>query len=169
MMKTASYTNKINFYTDEELRLEPITLTETRLDAAYKQLNIHVPGAENLIKITKQLKHQGLQASEKSSLNKILNGGNDHDINVYLRTQSNEGIKLKGLLLLVALAHLFNLRVHYFSTRKHARIINPSGKKIVAVLHHVDSYLCTSTQWFSLEDTPDHKVSLGKEGLYVIM
>ena len=68
-------------------------------------------------------------------------------------------IAAKGLLLLVVYSLLYNLRVYYFSTRMHIHVISPFGRVVIGVLHHVDSYINSKTQWFDLKDTMKYGMS----------
>ncbi|KAI8139666.1 hypothetical protein BJV82DRAFT_625650 [Fennellomyces sp. T-0311] len=90
---------------------------------------------------------------QSTSLTRLLSGNSDHAI--FLRTAPPT--KAKGLMLLIAIAHKKDLRAFYFSTRKHAQVINPIGKTTVSVLQHTDSYLGEKTKWFQLCDLPEYK------------
>ncbi|KAI8141109.1 hypothetical protein BJV82DRAFT_620861 [Fennellomyces sp. T-0311] len=75
---------------------------------------------------------------QSTALTRLLSGDSDHTI-------------------LVAIAHQKDLRVFYFSTRKHAQVINPIGKTTVSVLQHTDSYLGEKTKWSQLCDLSEYK------------
>ncbi|KAI8141377.1 hypothetical protein BJV82DRAFT_618951 [Fennellomyces sp. T-0311] len=90
---------------------------------------------------------------QSTALTRLLSGDSDHAI--FLRTAPPT--KAKGLMLLIAIAHQKGLSVFYFSTRKHAQVINPIGKTTVSVLQHTDSYLGEKTKWFQLCDLLEYK------------
>ncbi|KAI8145567.1 hypothetical protein BJV82DRAFT_604231, partial [Fennellomyces sp. T-0311] len=90
---------------------------------------------------------------QSTALTRLLSGDSDHTI--FLRTAPPT--KAKGLMFLIAIAHQKDLRVFYFSTRKHAQLINPIGKTTVNVLQHTDSYLGEKTKRFQLCDLPEYK------------
>ncbi|KAI9491223.1 hypothetical protein BDB00DRAFT_874615 [Zychaea mexicana] len=71
---------------NEELRREPTTLTQKRLDDGYNQLYDFVPGVENLTKIKKELKRHGLQPMNNSKLKSILNSDLDTNFDVSAAT-----------------------------------------------------------------------------------
>ncbi|KAI8147509.1 hypothetical protein BJV82DRAFT_595768 [Fennellomyces sp. T-0311] len=138
----------------EEVQIEAPPISVNRLENAFSGLHNFVPGAENLRKTTKALKRSGMDILQSTALTRLLSGDSDHTI--FLRTAPPT--KAKGLMLLIAIAHQKDLRVFYFSTRKHAQVINPIGKTTVSVLQHTDSYLGEKTKWFQLCDLPEYKV-----------
>ncbi|KAI8142323.1 hypothetical protein BJV82DRAFT_616331 [Fennellomyces sp. T-0311] len=138
----------------EEVQIEAPPISANRLENAFSDLHNFVPGAENLRKTTKALKRSGMDILQSTALTRLLSGDSDHTI--FLRTAPPT--KAKGLMLLIAIAHQNDLRVFYFSTRKHAQVINPIGKTTVSVLQHTDSYLGEKTKWFQLCDLLEYKV-----------
>ncbi|KAI8141284.1 hypothetical protein BJV82DRAFT_619944 [Fennellomyces sp. T-0311] len=138
----------------EEVQIEAPPISANRLENAFSGLHNFVPGAENLRKTTKALKRSGMDILQSTALTRLLSGDSDHAI--FLRTAPPT--KAKGLMLLIAIAHQKDLSVFYFSTRKHAQVINPIGKTTVSVLQHTDSYLGEKTKWFQLCDLPEYKV-----------
>ncbi|KAI8143222.1 hypothetical protein BJV82DRAFT_611848 [Fennellomyces sp. T-0311] len=138
----------------EEVQIKAPPISANRLENAFSGLHNFVPGAENLRKTTKALKRSGMDILQSTALTRLLSGDSDHAI--FLRTAPPT--KAKGLMLLIAIAHKKDLRVFYFSTRKHAQVINPIGKTTVSVLQHTDSYLGEKTKWFQLCDLPEYKV-----------
>ncbi|KAI7855749.1 hypothetical protein BDC45DRAFT_534093 [Circinella umbellata] len=145
-----------------------------RLDKACKQLHSFVPGKENLQKFLKLLKRHGLEPNQdpKQEISKhqkeelkgqqkpiettIAERLNENNKEVVL-ISSTVSIVVKRLLVLVGYSCLHDLCVYYFSTRRYAQIINPSGKVVIEVLHCVDSYLNLEAQWFDLKDVMKYK------------
>lgn len=126
-------------------------LTQSRLDSAYKSLHSHVPGCENLRRTTKILRKHGLEVSSTSTIQQLLTT----DRQFFLKTVPP--IPAKGLLRLVAIASLYDLKIYYFSTRKSAQIVHPTGRRTVAILHHIDSFLGDIPQWFELKDMDQYQ------------
>ncbi|KAI7850804.1 hypothetical protein BDC45DRAFT_538764 [Circinella umbellata] len=124
-----------------------------RLDMAYKQLHSFVFETFGASWIGTKPKHQKeeLMGQQKPIETTIVERLNENNKEVVL-ISSTVPIVVKGLFLLMGYSYLHNLCVYYFSTRKHAQIINPSGKVVIGVLHHVDSYLNSEAQWFDLKD-----------------
>ena len=131
---------------------------------------------KNLQRFLKLLGRRGLEPNqdpkqEKSKHQKEELMGQQKPIETTIAERLNENnkevvlisstvpIAVKGLFLLMGYSYLHNLCVYYFSTREHAQIINPSGKVVIGVLHHVDSYLNSEAQWFDLKDVMKYEVS----------
>ncbi|KAI7856211.1 hypothetical protein BDC45DRAFT_534089 [Circinella umbellata] len=137
-----------------------------RLDLAYKQLHQFVPGVENVERIIKVLRRHGIEPYEQVQQQQQQH---EREFGTTIATKLNSKFKdvviitnsatvvASGLMLLVGFAYLYDLRVFYFSTRKHAQIINPKGTTPVAILHHVDSYLGSKTKWFDLKNVPNYR------------
>ncbi|KAI9278579.1 hypothetical protein BDA99DRAFT_492530 [Phascolomyces articulosus] len=150
---------KTRFESDNSLNLESTTLTHERLEDAYDLLHEHVPGCENLLRVTNIIKRNGLVLKERSNLVDILSSSNDAkmDMKLVINGQQQQQLILKGFDLLVALAYVNDIKVYYFSTRRHAQVINTNGKRTVAILHHIDSFLNQDPIWFELEDMIQYK------------
>ncbi|KAI9251914.1 hypothetical protein BDA99DRAFT_185601 [Phascolomyces articulosus] len=152
---------KTRFESDNSLNLEPTTLTHKRLEDAYDLLHEHVPGCENLLRVTNIIKRNGLVLKERSNLVDILSSNNDAkmDMKLVVNEQQQQQLILKGFKLLVALAYTHDIKVFYFSTRRCAQVFNTNGKRTVAILHHIDSFLNQDPIWFELEDMIQYKIS----------
>jgi hypothetical protein len=112
---------------------------------------------ENLHQATRWLHFRGLVVSEATSRSgahqivKYLTNETPHGF--HLRMPDGQTIVPKGLLLLVAIAHIYAIRVVIFSTRRKPIEIVPAtdgGCSTVALLRHQDSILSVG-EWYLLE------------------
>ena len=131
-----------------------------RINEAYDSASGKPFAKENLQKATNWLHFQGLVVSELVSGNKPTLA---QQIVQYLKNEADHGFRLctsdgniiipKGILLLVAIAHLHPIRIVVFSTRKKPIEIVSSTRKecyTIALLSHQDSILSIGT-WYPLE------------------
>ena len=131
-----------------------------RINEAYDSASGKPFAKENLQKATNWLHFQGLVVSELVSGNKPTLA---QQIVQYLKNEADHGFRLctsdgniiipKGILLLVAIAHLHPIRIVVFSTRKKPiEIVSNTRKECytIVLLSHQDSILSIGT-WYSLE------------------